>query len=182
MNSNKEIKIHNQERKPINICRRPPNLCCWLPSRRSRKDPQQRTKKGEIASRWYKDNLLQGNHDKYRVMTVCSKNQDSSINVLIDGCNIQSLTDLKLLRVTIDNKITFSIRIRNVCKKISMKIGALLRYFEKSYPNGHQASAVQSSNTPPLHVLSYCMALLYRASDSRKLERLQERALHAVFL
>ena len=114
-------------------------------------------------------------------MTVCSKNQDSSINVLIDGCNIQSLTDLKLLRVTIDNKITFSIRIRNVCKKISMKIGALLRYFEKSYPNGHQASAVQSSNTPPLHVLSYCMALLYRASDSRKLERLQERALRAVF-
>ena len=30
-------------------------------------------------------NLLQGNHDKYQVMTVSNKNQDSSITVSVDG-------------------------------------------------------------------------------------------------
>ena len=55
-------------------------------------------REGETATRWYKDNLLQGNHDKYQVMTVSNKNQDSSITVSVDGSNIQSSTDLKTAR------------------------------------------------------------------------------------
>ena len=82
-------------------------------------------REGETATRWCKDNLLQGNHDKYQVMTVSNKNQDSSITVSVDGSNIQSSTDLKLLGVTIDNRMTFNAHIRDVCKKTSMKIGAL---------------------------------------------------------
>ena len=44
-----------------------------------------------------------------------------------DGHEVKSLDYLKILVVTIDNKLTFSEHISNVCKKTSCKVGALLR-------------------------------------------------------
>ena len=136
-------------------------------------------REGEIATRWYKDNLLQGNHDKYQVMTVCNKNQDSSITVSVDGSNIQSSTDLKLLGVTIDSRMTFNAHIREVCKKTSMKIGALLR-LRNIIPTDAKLQLYKAAILPNF---TYCHTVWHfcRASDSRKLERLQERALRAVY-
>ena len=77
---------------------------------------------------------------------------------LIDGCNIQSLIDLKLLGVTIDNKMTFSTHIRDVCKKTSMKIRARLR-LRNVIPVDAKLQLYKAA-TPSPYVLSYCKALL----------------------
>ena len=64
----------------------------------------------------------------------------------------------KLLGVTIDNKMTFSTHIRDVCKKTSMKIGARLR-LRNLIPVDAKLQLYKAA-TPSPYVLSYCKALL----------------------
>ena len=106
----------------------------------------------------------------------------NAINVLIDGCNIQSLIDLKLLGVTVNNKMTFSTHIRDVCKKTSMKIGARLR-LRNLIPVDAKLQLYKAATSSDHLTCMYChtVRLFCRASDSKKLERLQEHALRAVF-
>ena len=69
------------------------------------------TNGGHTISKWYKDNFLKGNYDKYNLMLLGrkNKNEDSpSINVKIDEQVIKSSPDLKLLGVTLDDDLSFS--------------------------------------------------------------------------
>ena len=64
---------------------------------------------GQTISRWYGDNFLKGNYDKFNAMLISRKNNsDQSINVNIDGYTIKSTPDLKLLGVTLDDQLKFS--------------------------------------------------------------------------
>ena len=64
---------------------------------------------GQTISRWYRGNILKGNHDKYNAMLINrGNNSDKSINVNIDGYTIKSTPYLKLLGVTLDDKLKFS--------------------------------------------------------------------------
>ena len=69
------------------------------------------------------DNFLRRNYDKGR------NNSDLSLNVNIDGHTIKSTPDLKLLRVTWDDKHEYNIHISNIklCKLASKKFGVLVR-------------------------------------------------------
>ena len=57
------------------------------------------TNGGHTISKWYKDNFLMGNYDKYNLMLLGRKNKNEdrpSINVKIDEQVIKSSPDLKL--------------------------------------------------------------------------------------
>ena len=57
-----------------------------------------------------------------------NKNEDSpSINVKIDEQVIKSSPDLKLLGVTLDDELSFSTHISDICKMASRKVGVLVR-------------------------------------------------------
>ena len=51
----------------------------------------------------------------------------SSINVKIDEQIIKSSPNLKLLGVTLDDELSFSFHISDICKKASKKVGVLVR-------------------------------------------------------
>ena len=88
------------------------------------------TNGGHTISKWYKDNFLKGNYDKYNLMLSGrkNKNEDSqSINVKIDEQVIKSSPDLKLLGVTLDDELSFNTYIGDICKKASKKVEALVR-------------------------------------------------------
>ena len=88
------------------------------------------TNGGHTISKWYKDNFLKGNYDKYNLMLLGrkNKNEDSpSINVKIDEQVIKSSPDLKLLGVTLDDELSFSTHISDICKMASKKVGVLVR-------------------------------------------------------
>ena len=59
------------------------------------------------ASLWYESNLLKGNLSKYHTMLINNKKRDSreEININVQGTGIESLDSIKLLGVTIDNKL-----------------------------------------------------------------------------
>ena len=113
---------------------------------------------GHTISKWYKDNFLKGNYDKYNLMLLGrkNKNEDSpSINVKIDEQVIKSSLDLKLLGVTLDDELSFSAHISDVCKKASKKVGVLVR-LRNMIPREAKLQLYKSAILPNL---TYCLII-----------------------
>ena len=133
----------------------------------------------ESASGWYKANFLKGNLDKYQTMTLGSKqNPDNNLN--IDNYEVKSANYLKLLGVSIDNNLRFEEHINNICKKSNQRIGVLMR-LKNMIPTVTKLQLYKAAILPHL---TYCHLTWHfcRASDTRKIERVQEKALRAVFI
>lgn len=62
-------------------------------------------------------------------MPINGKNNNdlSIVNVNIDGHNIKSTPDLKLLGLTFDDKVKYNIHISDICKLASKKVDVLVR-------------------------------------------------------
>ena len=137
----------------------------------------------EAVSQWYNENLLQANSQKYQILTIDShsstKTPGYALTMEFDGHEVKSSDYLKILGVTIDNKLTFSEHISDICKKTSCKVGVLLR-LRNLIPWSAKLQLYKSNILPHL---TYCDIVWHfcRSSDKKKVERIQERALRAVF-
>ena len=91
----------------------------------------------------------------------------------VDDEEIESINSLKLLGVVLDNKLNFSEHVKLMCSKSYSKIGVLTK----------MRKLVRLFKSVILPGLNYCLIvwLFIRASDKRKLERMQEKGLRVVF-
>ena len=89
---------------------------------------------------------------------------------------------LKLLGVTIEDQLNFNIHINEICKRASqLRVGVMMR-LKKLIPTNAKLTLYKSAILP---YLTYCHDLtshLCTACNKRKLERMQESALRALFL
>ena len=76
-----------------------------------------------IALKWLKNNEMMANPEKFQYM-VLSKNTINK-SIAINNKTNESSKSLKLLGLTIDNKLNYGIHINNVCKVASAKIKCL---------------------------------------------------------
>ena len=97
----------------------------------------------------------------------------------IDGANIEQLKSIKLFGALLDSELNFGEHISSVRKKASQQIG-VLRRLRKLIPTH---AKLQLYKAAIFSHLTYCSTIWHfcRASDKRKVERLQERALRVVF-
>ena len=132
------------------------------------------------ACKWYASNLLKGNLSKYQTMTLKPKSTASDISLHFQGNTVETSDCLKLLGVTIDDQLNFNTHINEICKKASQRLGVMMR-LKKLIPTNAKLTLYKSAILP---YLTYCHLTWYfcTATDNRKLERIQERALRAVFL
>ena len=132
----------------------------------------------DSASKWYKANFLKGNLDKYQTMMLGNKNVTMN-NIIIDNYEVKSTKCLKLLGVEIDDSLRFDVHINNTCKKGSKRVGVLMR-LRNLIPTETKLQLYKAAILP---YLTYCHLVwhLCRSSDARRLERIQQRALRAVF-
>ena len=132
------------------------------------------------ATEWYNSNLLAGNLKKYQIMNIGYRQDDDNITQVIrlNNHDINTTSSLKLLGVTIDSELNFSEHINTICKKASQKIGVLMR-LRNLIPTNAKLVLFKTAILPHL---TYCHLVWHfcRVSDSRKIERLQERGLRAV--
>ena len=91
----------------------------------------------------------------------------------VDDEEFESINSLKLLGVVLDNKLNFSEHVKLICSKSYSKIGVLTK----------MRKLVRLFKSVILPGLNYCLIvwLFIRASDKRKLERMQEKGLRVVF-
>ena len=110
---------------------------------------------------------------------VLHESEADNINLHTDGVNIEKLKSFKLFGVLLDSALKFSEHISSVCKKASQQI-RVLRRLRKLIPTHAKLQLYKAAILPHL---TYCSTICHfcRASDKRKVERLQERALGVVF-
>ena len=114
---------------------------------------------------------------------VIGKKQEPSLTAVdinaINGHSINTTEELKLLGVTIDKELHFSKHIFIICKKVSKLIGVLMR-LRKLIPT---EAKLQTYKTEILPHRTYCNLVWHfcKATDEKKLERVNERRLRAVF-
>ena len=136
----------------------------------------------ENASEWYRNNLLKGNFGKYNTMTMyCnhSHHDKDDIPLRIQGTEIDSVDSLRLLDVTVGERMNFNEHINNICKKTGQRVGVVMR-LKNLIPTNAKLQLFKSSILPNL---TYCYLTWHfcKASDTRRLEQIQERGLRAIF-
>ena len=85
-----------------------------------------------------------------------------------------------MLGVTIDDQLNFNIHINEICKRASQRVRVMMRP-KKLIPTNAKLTLHKSAILP---YLTYCHLNWHvcTACNKRKLERMQERALRALFL
>ena len=104
---------------------------------------------------------------------------EHNTNLNLNGKIIRTSDSLKILGVTIDNNINFNEHINNVCDKASQRVGVIMR-LRNLIPTTAKLVLLKSAILP---YLTYCYLVWHfcRASDTQRLERIQERELRAVY-
>ena len=107
---------------------------------------------------------------------------ESKLKIIIINNNnyiIAYSAQIILLGLVLDSKLNFSEQINSICKKASQRIGVLMR-LRNLIPMKSKLILFKSAILP---FLTDCHLVWHfcKASDTRKLERLQERGLRAVF-
>ena len=73
----------------------------------------------EVITDWLKKNQMIVNPDKFQIIILDKKKGDhTNENVVIDNKKIKTVPLVELLGIQLDDKLTFSPHIRNMCKSV----------------------------------------------------------------
>ena len=86
-------------------------------------------KESEVALRWLNDNKMIANPEKFHsILLTRTKSDNSKLEIKIGDRIIKSERSVKLLGVTIDDKLNFDLHVSNLCRKASSQLNALFRF------------------------------------------------------
>ena len=112
--------------------------------------------------KWFTDNGMKANPSKFQIMFLGRK--DMSILCLnISGNLIPSSNQVKLLGANIDNSLEFEAHVKELCRKVNLKVNAFIRLRPCL---GEQKSKLifNSVIMSNFFILSYNLAILYQRS------------------
>ena len=86
-----------------------------------------------VSLKWFDDNGMKANPSKFKFMIMSSEYIEAQELVISDDVCLQSQSDIKVLWVTIDHRLTFNEHIRVCTLKAARQLNALSRvsrYFD----------------------------------------------------
>ena len=132
---------------------------------------------GNISIKWFYENGMQVNPDKFQFLGI-SSNGDTKHQLILNGITIDSEPYVKALGVIIDSKLNFSQHIGVICRKAARQLNALARTSKfldiQSRNIIYQSFVACNFNYCPL-VWHFCGKV-----NNNKLEKIQERALRII--
>ena len=78
-------------------------------------------------SKWYQDNLLKVNCDKYQAIVFGNPREERNVDLDICDEKVQQTQSIKILGVNLDENLNFGDHIRGMCKNVGGMIGILRR-------------------------------------------------------
>ena len=129
-----------------------------------------------ILVKWFFDDYLMMNANKSRLLvTKCHEN----ISIAVDREIIEASDKVKLLGVTIDNKLDFNSHVSNICKKVSTKLHALARI--SNFMNLQKLRMLMKAFIESQ--FSYCplVWMFHSRLLNNRINKLHERALRLVY-
>ena len=129
-----------------------------------------------VLIKWFKDNYLQMNPDKCKLLI---SNQNKDISLIIENKVIECNKSVKLLGVTIDSRLRFDEHVSNLCKKASTKLHALARI--SNYMSQEKLRLLMKSFIESQY--SYCplIWMFHGRTLNNRINRLHERGLRLVY-
>ena len=93
------------------------------------KDFNQKKRKESIAATdWFKENEMIVNPDKFQAIIIKrNSNMEDQYTLNFDGNQVNSDKSVKLLGISIDNKLSFEEHVSSLCKKVSNQLNAISR-------------------------------------------------------
>ena len=118
------------------------------------------------------------NADKFQAIILNKKESEAKYKLTIDNNDIESTKSVKLLGITIDDRLRFDQHISNLCSKAAMQLNALGRlqkYMGKS-------EKVEIVNSFVYANFNYCPLVWHFSTceSIRKIEKIQKRQLRIV--
>ena len=98
----------------------------------------------------------------------------TSIDINLNGSNIEHVTDFKLLMVTLDRDLSFNRQIEELCKKLAKRIGLLLHI--RPYLKRNQRDIYYSTIIKPVMLYGSAISTSCSKENLLKVLRLQKRA------
>ena len=133
----------------------------------------------QISLKWFDDNGMKANPSKFKFMIMSSENIEPQILTISDDVCLQSQTDVKVLGITVDYRLTFNEHIRICTLKAARQLNALSRiskYLDtKSKSVLYHSFIASNFNYCPI-VWHFCGVV-----NNNKLEKIQERSLRILF-
>ena len=128
---------------------------------------------------WFTVNGMKANPSKFQFMVISSKRIEQKCLDIGNGITLQSEPSVKVLGVTIDDRLQFSEHISACCSKAAQQLNGLSRISRhinlKSKSIIYNSFIVSNFNYCPL-VWHFC-----GTANSNKLEKLQERSLRILY-
>ena len=128
---------------------------------------------------WFKSNQLVANPDKFQLMFLGIP-KSAEYDLLLYGHRIKPSDHVKLLGITIDNKLKFDLHVNNLCTAANRKINCLYRI-------RHYLSTTQMQNLANAYILSSFRyaSLIWMFTTSaaiNQINRTHKRCLKAIFV
>ena len=129
-----------------------------------------------ILLKWFKDNHLQMNPDKCKLLI---SNKSKDISLILENETIECSNSVKLLGITIDNKLDFNEHVCKLCKKVSSKLHALARI--SNFMSNDKLRLLMKSFIESQ--FDYCpiIWMFHSRSLNNRINRLHERTLRLVY-
>ena len=128
---------------------------------------------------WFTVNGMKANPSKFQFMVISSERIEQKFLDIGNGITLQSEPSVKVLGVTIDDRLQFSEHVSACCSKAARQLNALSRISRhinlKSKSIIYNSFIASNFNYCPL-VWHFC-----GAANSNKLEKLQERSLRILY-
>ena len=147
----------------------------------SHRDPQvvevRVNKDLDNTTKWFRENGMLANPEKYQALRLGKTDYDMNIKCCENTIPLSN--EIKLFGVTIDNKLKFDAHIVSVCRKVGGQVNALNR-LKNILPLKTKEALYRAFILPNFY---YCGQVWHHcgARNSKKLERVNERALRYVF-
>ena len=126
---------------------------------------------------WFQQNGMIANPEKYQAVVLGNTAHDFEIKCSEELIPISN--EMKLLGVTLDNKLKFDSHIRSICRKVGGQVNALNR-LKNILPCKTKEALYRAFILPHFH---YCSQIWHHcgARNTNKLEKVNERALRYVY-
>ena len=132
----------------------------------------------ESAVGWFKQNEMIVNADKFQAIILNKKESEAKYKLTIDNNDIESTKSVKLLGITIDDRLRFDQHIENFCSKAAMQLntlGRLQKYIGKPEKVAIVNSFIYAN-------FNYCLLVWHfsNCESIRKIEKIQKGCLRIV--
>ena len=133
----------------------------------------------EIAIKWFKDNRMQANPDKFQAITLSRNSSNQIPHFNVNGIEIIPEQTAKLLGIHLDDKLNFDEHISTLCLRAAQQINA----FYRISPMLSNSGKLKVYDAFILSNFNYCPIVWHNCGllNTRKVEKMNKRALKVVF-